>query len=79
MSAGEEVWMVKCPFYKQERATQITCEGFSEGNGLQLFFRSKALLKEHQSRYCKSIKDHVRCPLYAVINEQYENKKGDRT
>ena len=65
---------VVCPFYKQEEATKIRCEGFCKGCSLQISFTRNELLLLHRDRHCKSFEGYPKCPLYSVINKQYESK-----
>ena len=63
---------VVCPFYKQEEAMKIRCEGYCKACSLQTSFTSRVLLQIHKERHCNSISGYSKCPLYSVINRQYE-------
>jgi hypothetical protein len=63
---------VVCPFYKQEQATKLKCEGFSKSCSLQTSFCNRARLLIHKECYCNNIKGYTRCPLYPAIYRQYE-------
>lgn len=63
---------VVCPFYKQEETTKIRCEGYCKACSLQTSFTSRVLLQIHKERHCNSIEGYRKCPLYSVINRQYE-------
>ena len=63
---------VQCPFYNQEQGVQIHCEGFNETNRIHLWFESKELLVGHKKKFCKNGQMHRECPLYSVIEKQYE-------
>ena len=65
---------VVCPFYKQETPTKIRCEGFSKACSLQTSFSCNEKLVMHKARYCNSIRDYHRCPLYPVIYGQYKEE-----
>ena len=65
---------VVCPFYKQEEATKIRCEGYCKTTSLQTSFAKKELLALHKERHCNSFKGYPKCPLYEVICKQYESK-----
>ena len=64
-----------CPFYKQEEPTRIHCEGFCKSNSLQISFAKKELLQLHRERHCKNFVGYPMCPLFPVINKQYEEVK----
>lgn len=66
---------VVCPFYKQEDAAKIFCEGFCKSCSLQTSFTRRELLQMHKERHCNSFKGYPECPLYSVINKQYEVSK----
>ena len=63
---------VVCPFYKQEEATKIFCEGFCKTTSLQTSFTRNEHLITHKERHCNSFKGYPLCPLYSIINKQYE-------
>lgn len=71
---------VMCPFYKQEelgkgqKPTKIRCEGFCKTCSLQISFGRREQLIMHKERYCNSIEGYTECPLFSVINKQYESK-----
>lgn len=63
---------VVCPFYHKEEATKILCEGFCKTTSLQTSFQTREQLQLHKERHCNEMKGYPKCPLYAVINRQYE-------
>lgn len=63
---------VVCPFYHQEDSTRIRCEGFCSTTSLQTSFKFREQLISHKARHCNDIKGYMKCPLYGVINKQYE-------
>lgn len=63
---------VVCPFYKQEEATKLRCEGFCKTTSLQTSFECRAQLIAHKDRHCNSFKGYPKCPLYSVIMRQYD-------
>ena len=65
---------VVCPFYHKEVGTKMLCEGFCKTTSLQITFSRRELLVSHKQRYCNSFKGYPLCPLYSVINKQYEVK-----
>lgn len=64
---------VVCPFYHKEEATRILCEGFCKSTTLQVSFNRREQLGLHKERHCNSFKGFPQCPLYSVINKQYED------
>lgn len=71
---------VVCPFYRQEeldhgqnRATKIRCEGFCKACSFQISFGRREELINHKERHCNSFEGFPKCPLYPVINKQYED------
>lgn len=65
---------VVCPFYKQEEATKIRCEGFCKTCSIQISFGRRDELINHKERHCNSFKGYPKCPMYPVIAKQYDEK-----
>lgn len=65
---------VVCPFYKQEEATKLKCEGYCKTTSLQTSFQRREQLITHKERHCNSFKGYPLCPLYSIINRQYEEE-----
>lgn len=63
---------VVCPFYHADEGVRVKCEGFCKSNTLQISFCDKAQFKTHKYNHCCNMKGYKRCPLYDVINRQYE-------
>lgn len=65
---------VVCPFYHKEDAEgrKIFCEGFCKGNSLQISFKKIDQLMVHKDTHCNSMEGYKRCPLFPIINKQYE-------
>lgn len=66
---------VVCPFYHKEEAMKLLCEGFCKSCSLQVSFTNKEQLLAHKARYCNTFKGYPECPIYPVINKQYEEDK----
>jgi hypothetical protein len=64
---------VVCPFYSQEEALKLHCEGYCKGTRLHLFFDCKERMKHHKKKHCNDLEGYEKCPLYPVIYKQYEN------
>lgn len=65
---------VVCPFYKQEDATKLFCEGYCKSCSLQTSFTRREQLQLHKERHCNSFKGYPNCPIYPVIAKQYDEK-----
>ena len=72
MQQLDSITDVVCPFYHAQDGLKIKCEGFCSTCTLQLTFARKECLKLHQYSYCMDMKGYKRCPLYGIINKQYE-------
>jgi hypothetical protein len=66
---------VKCPFYHQENGPKIKCEGFCKSCTIQITFDRKESLQMHREIYCENFDGYPKCPLFPVINKQYEEVK----
>ena len=74
MKAYQSKYVV-CPFYHQEKVLQIQCEGFCNTCSLQITFDSKEELLFHREIHCESFAGYPKCPLFPIINKQYEEVK----
>lgn len=63
---------VVCPFYKHEESRMLRCEGFCPSCTLQITFEKRDRLQLHKNVYCNRFKGYPHCPIYPVINKQYE-------
>ena len=63
---------VVCPFYHKEVDNRIFCEGFCNTCSMQITFNRRDQLITHKDTHCNSFKGYKRCPLFPVINKQYE-------
>ena len=63
---------VICPFYKQEDGLKLRCEGFCPSSSLQISFSRRDVMHMHKDRHCNSFSGYPECPLFPVINKQYE-------
>ena len=61
-----------CPFYKYEEGVNVRCEGFCKTCSLVISFSNKETLHMHEEMHCKSYSGWERCPLFPIINRQYE-------
>ena len=66
---------VVCPFYHKEEGVKLLCEGFCKACSLQTSFTNREQLISHKARHCNSFKGYPKCPLYPIINKQYEEDK----
>ena len=65
---------VVCPFYHRDDGLKVRCEGFCKTVTIQLSFKNKEQKQIHRHQYCMDFKGYPKCPLYPVINKQYEVK-----
>ena len=65
---------VVCPFYHRDDGLKVRCEGFCNTVTIQLSFKSKEQKQVHKHRHCMDFKGYPKCPLYPVINKQYESE-----
>ena len=63
-----------CPFYKMEDGAKLRCEGFCPTCSIQITFEKRDIMRMHKRRHCNSFKGYPQCPLYPVINAQYEDE-----
>jgi hypothetical protein len=63
---------IVCPFYHAEMGLKLRCEGFCEAVTIQLSFLGKEQMQIHKHQHCMNIRGYRRCPIYPVINKQYE-------
>lgn len=68
---------VVCPFYQTSTNYRIQCEGYANGNHFLLNFDGKEQMDSHTKRFCKNINCYISCPLYPIINRQYERGEAD--
>ena len=66
---------VVCPFYTQEQALRIHCEGITAGSSIQVSFYKEFLKKLHRRNYCCKTSNYEKCPLYEAIAKQYKEDK----
>lgn len=65
---------VICPFYSEEEAQKIICEGLEPGTAVHLTFASPSLLREHKHKFC--CKDSFKqCRLAQTLFKKYEEEK----
>ena len=65
---------IVCPFYHAEDGLKVRCEGFCKTVTLQLSFASKEQKQMHKHQHCMDFKGYPKCPLYPIINRQYEEE-----
>lgn len=64
---------VRCPFYRNNESTQVSCEGIWPGSTVTVTrFRSSKQTLEHMRRLCMS--RYTQCRLYSRIEEKYEDR-----
>ena len=65
-----------CPFFQNaDNKFKVKCEGFNEGTRICLCFADKSKMNRHTKIFCRNINGYENCPLFPVINKQYEEEK----
>lgn len=72
MSTSKEDFLVQCPYYREDGAQVVRCEGVSRGNNLQLSFNGKRVKKAYKDRHCRDA--WITCPIAKMLNEKYDYK-----
>lgn len=57
-----------CPYYKNERPDEITCDGLCGALYIKQRFSNKIEARKHKARYCRL--DWKNCPIAAML-ERY--------
>lgn len=64
---------VQCPFYTDDDGKRrITCEGIVDKSSIQWIFRTNGGYDQQIEQFCS--KDYVKCPLYQVLWDKYEEE-----
>ena len=67
---------VLCPFYSEEDAQMILCEGVEDNTSLHLAFGSPACLKAYKHRFCCGTK-FKKCRIARMLYQKYEEEDGN--
>lgn len=67
--------VIVCPFYNQETALKIYCDGISSHCSTQVSFDFKFHKEAHERQFCKELHLYTSCPIYQAINKQYEENE----
>jgi hypothetical protein len=65
---------VKCPYYHNNDANRIVCEGLCEGNTINLVYESQADRKQYMKDVCNSILACRDCPIHILLDQKYEEE-----
>lgn len=68
---------VVCPFYHQEQATKIHCDGVCQGNTVQISFITQEVKNKFRKDFCLNIKAYTKCPIYQAIAKQWEDDSDE--
>lgn len=63
---------VGCPFYRENQAVAIKCEGPMDGSGVTISFLTKERRKAAMAAYCK--RNWKQCPMFQAVCRKYEGK-----
>jgi hypothetical protein len=64
---------VVCPFYHNEEALVLYCEGVIKDSTLLNAFRRSADKREYKGCYCTSMEGHKKCPYAEILYKKYED------
>ena len=70
--ANWEAKFVKCPFYRNHGSNKIACEGLAKGNTINLVYENQADRSKYMHDHCYSIDGFHTCPIYQLLERQYE-------
>lgn len=63
---------VKCPFYCKSNPGRIICEGFMDGNNINVTFGDRGEKMRYMKEKCESIEGCRRCPIHALLERMYD-------
>ena len=66
-----------CPFYSMQEPLRLHCDGFKAGNKIHLQFDCKERMKAYKNNYCNDIRNYKKCPLYPIIEKQYQEEDDE--
>lgn len=69
--------VIVCPFYNQETALKIYCDGINTHCSTQVSFVEKLHKESHEKQFCKELHKYNSCPIYQAINKQYEENEDE--
>lgn len=61
---------IKCPFYKEQAARSISCEGLTDDSIIKLWFTSPKSKCLHMDIFCS--KRYKNCEIYTMLEKKYE-------
>ena len=68
---------VLCPFYNEESAQIIFCEGIEPDTTTHIAFSSKAHIKNYKHRYCENQR-YKRCWIARMLTLKYEEEENEK-
>lgn len=63
---------VQCPYYHNNDANKIVCEGLGEGNTIQLVYESQVKRKQYMKEVCNDIFACRDCLIHMMLDQKYE-------
>lgn len=70
--ASYEDALAKCPYYMEQDACSVKCEGLTRLGSLTVRFRTKRQKGMWTSRYCNSVKGCEACPVWQMKTGRQE-------
>ena len=62
--------MVQCPYYREEDAQSVYCEGVEDGSRLRLGFMGRKQKQAYSEGCCRSGWKH--CRIAGMLNQKYD-------
>jgi hypothetical protein len=76
MSVNWEDKFVQCPFYRKSNPGRIVCEGFQEGNTINVAFEDRGDKLRYMKKRCESIEGCRLCPIHALLERMYDEQSN---
>ena len=61
---------VICPFFREQAAKYISCEGLTEDSIIKLWFRVQKSKELHSDVFCEG--KYKNCEIYRMLEAKYE-------
>ena len=67
--------VIVCPFYNQETALKIYCDGINSHSSTQVSFDEKLHKEIHEKQFCKDIHHYPSCPIFGAVSKQFKENE----
>ena len=61
---------IKCPFFREQTSSCISCEGLTEDSIIKLWFALQASKDLHRNAFCQGKYNY--CEIYRMLEAKYE-------